>query len=115
MAQVQEDYTNDSNRKTEKVWSERAQKYYYKVKDPSYYRDYFHNHKQDLTCQFCGKVVKCQMYSHVKSLKCQLKQKELEMGKLKLSLEEANQAKQEALEGKGEGTIRIQSQIYCIV
>ena len=67
---------DNPNRKMVKVWSENTQKYYYKARDPNYYKEYFHKTKKDMTCEFCGKTVTCQMYSHLKSKKCIAKRQE---------------------------------------
>ena len=61
---------DEPQRKRLKVWSETRHKYNYKYRDPEYYREYFHKHKKDMTCEYCGKTVTCQMYSHLKSKKC---------------------------------------------
>lgn len=62
---------DNPNRKLVKVWSEARQKYNYKYRDNNYYKEYFHKHKKDMTCEHCGKTVTCQMYSHLRSKKCQ--------------------------------------------
>ncbi len=64
---------DNPNRKTIKVWSEKLQRYYYKARDPNYYNEYFHKNKREMTCDICGKIVTCQMYSHRKSKKCMAK------------------------------------------
>ena len=69
--------------KSIKVWSENLQRYYYKSKDPNYYNDYFHKTKHPMTCEFCGKTITRQMYSHLKSKKCLMKRQELEIDNLK--------------------------------
>ena len=68
-----------------KVWSERLQKYYYKSKNPNYYNEYFQKTKGPRTCEYCGKIVNCQLYSHKKSQKCQTKQQELTIETLQFS------------------------------
>ena len=57
-------------RKTIKVWSDNLQRYYRKSSDPNYYVNYFHKTKHPMTCEFCGRTVNCQMYSHRKSQFC---------------------------------------------
>jgi hypothetical protein len=81
---------DDPMRKALKVWCEKSQSYYYKARDPNYYNEYFHAHKREMSCVYCGKVVTSQMYSHLKSLKCQLVQKKLELEKLKSNGETNN-------------------------
>ena len=76
---------NDT-RKSIKIWSDKMQRYYYKPKDPNYYNDYFHKTKHPMECEICGKIVTCQMYSHLKSNKCKLKQQEKEIEALKEQL-----------------------------
>ena len=78
----------DPNRKSIKVWSDKLQRYYYKSKDPNYYNEYFHKTKHPMTCEICGKTVGCQMYSHLKSKKCQMKRQEMEIEKLRKELAE---------------------------
>ena len=68
-------------RKTIKVWSDNLQRYYRKSSDPNYYNDYFHKTKRPMTCEFCGRTVNCQMYSHRKSQFCIQKRAELERAK----------------------------------
>ena len=68
---------DNPNRKMVKVWSENAQRYYYKARDPNYYKEYFHKNKKEMTCQYCSKTVSCQMCSHLKSKKCMAKRHEL--------------------------------------
>ena len=77
----------EKERKSIKVWSENLQRFYYKSKDPNYYNDYVHKTKHPMTCEFCGKTITCQMYSHLKSKKCIMKRQELEIEKLKQELE----------------------------
>ena len=79
--------TTDKVRKSIKVWSETQQRFYYKSKDPNYYNDYFHKTKHPMTCEFCGKTITCQMYSHLKSKKCLMKRQELEIERLRAELE----------------------------
>ena len=76
----------EKERKYIKVWSENLQRYYYKSKDPNYYNDYFHKTKHPMTCEFCGKTITCQMYSHLKSKKRLMKRQELEIVNLKKEL-----------------------------
>ena len=66
-----------------KIWSDNLGRYFYKSKDPQYYNDYFHKTKKLMTCEFCGKSVTCQMYSHRKSQFCQNARKEKEEAKQK--------------------------------
>ena len=68
-------------RKTIKVWSDDLQRYYRKSSDPNYYNDYFHKTKRLMTCEFRGRSVSCQMYSHRKSQYCIKKRAELEQAK----------------------------------
>lgn len=84
-------FNDNPNRKSIKVWSDTLQRYYYKSKDPEYYNNYFHKTKHPMTCEVCGKTVSCQMYSHLKSNKCQLKRKDMELEKLKKELETIKQ------------------------
>ena len=37
---------DNPNRKMVKVWSENAQRYYYKARDPNYYKEYFHKKQE---------------------------------------------------------------------
>ena len=83
---------DDPNKKSYKVWSDKLQRYYYKSKDPNYYKDYFHKSKKELTCDICGTVVTCQLYSHKKSNKCRVKQNELKIKQLEQALEEFNKS-----------------------
>ena len=78
---------DNPNRRSLKVWSERLGRYYYKSKDPEYYNRYFHAHTGPRTCDICGKVVTCQLYSHKKSQKCQAKKRELEMEAMQQQLD----------------------------
>jgi len=80
--------TENLSRKSVKIWSEKLQRFYYKSANPNYYNDYFHKTKHPMTCEVCGKVVTCQMYSHLKSNMCKLKRQELEIEKLTKQLEE---------------------------
>ena len=80
--------TRNLNRKSVKIWSDKLQRFYYKSANPNYYNDYFHNTKHPMTCEVCGNVVTCQMYSHLKSNKRKLKRQELEIEKLTKQLEE---------------------------
>ena len=77
----------EKERKSIKVWSENLQRYYYKSKNTNYYNEYFQKTKHPMTCGFCGKTIKCQMYSHLKSKKCLMKGQELEIEQLKNELE----------------------------
>ena len=70
MSNVENAAPEEKKRKLIKVWSEEKQKYNYKYPDREYYRKYFHDHKKDMKCVHCGKIVTCQMYSHLKSQKC---------------------------------------------
>ena len=69
---------DNPNRKSLKVWCEKSQRYYHKSRDPNYYKDYFHKTKREMACEYCGRTVTCQMYSHRKSQYCINKRKELE-------------------------------------
>ncbi len=64
-----------------KIWSDNLNRYFYKSKDPQYYNNYFHKTKKLMTCEFCGKSVTCQMYSHRKSQFCINARKEKEEAK----------------------------------
>ena len=75
-----------------KVWSETRQKYNYKYENPEYYREYFHKHKNDMKCEFCGKVVTCQMYSHLKSKKCMMHRMQQEFAQVKEDIVKLHQA-----------------------
>ena len=44
----------DDGRKSIEEWSNRAQAYYYKSKDPNYYNEYFHRTKRDMQCDFAA-------------------------------------------------------------
>ena len=79
-------------RKSIKVWSNRMQAYYYTSKDPNYYNDYLHRNKREMQCEICGKTITCQMYSHLKSKSCKLKQQEKEIESLRAKLENLNLA-----------------------
>ena len=79
--------TTDNSLKSNKVWSENQQRFYYKSKSPNYYNAYFHKTKQLMTCEFCGKAITCQMYSHLKSKKCLMKRQELEIEQLREYIE----------------------------
>ena len=68
-------------RRTIKVWSDNLQRYYRKSSDPNYYNNYFHKTKRLMTCEFCGRSVTCQMYSHRKSKFCIKKRAGLEQAK----------------------------------
>ena len=82
-----ENKQNTETRKSIKIWSDNLQRYYYKSKDPNYYNEYFHKTKHNMTCEICGKTITCQMYSHRKSKKCQMKAQEMEIERLNLELE----------------------------
>ena len=64
------------------------QRFYHKSANPNYYNDYCHKNKHPMTCEVCGKVITCQMYSHLNSNRCKLKRQEIEIEKLTKQLEE---------------------------
>jgi hypothetical protein len=44
-----------------------------KPKNPQYFNEYYHSHKDKVACKFCGTlVVKLRMCRHIKSKSCQL-------------------------------------------
>ena len=45
----------EKERKSIKVWSENLQRFYFKLKNPNYYNDYFHKTKRPMTCGFAVK------------------------------------------------------------
>jgi len=64
----------------------------FKSKEPEYFNEYYHTHKQKVPCKFCGVLVgRMRMCKHVKSKKCQLHQfgcdKDLKMTQL-ITMEE---------------------------
>jgi|LakMenEpi03Aug12_release.lakeMendotaPanAssembly.Ray.scaffolds.fasta_scaffold3840936_1 hypothetical protein len=61
-------------------------KSYYKSADPEYYNNYFKNNKKDITCEICGRVVTCQLYSHKRSRYCLLAKQKIEIEELKKEL-----------------------------
>ena len=47
-----------------------------KPKNPQYFNEYYHAHKDKVACKFCGTLVgKLRMCKHIKSKGCQLVQK----------------------------------------
>ena len=63
-----------------------------KPKNPQYFNEYYHAHKDKVACKFCGALVgKLRMCRHVKSKGCQLVQKGCHMVSRDNSEEESTQ------------------------
>ncbi len=58
------------------------------------YNEYFHKTEHPMTCEFCGKKVTCQMYSHLKSKKCLMNRQELEIEQIRKEIEKLKTTEQ---------------------
>jgi formamidopyrimidine-DNA glycosylase len=61
-----------AERKTTKIWSEKANKYRYVPKDPNYFTTKYREYTREKVCPLCGSIINTQMIRHNKTLKCQL-------------------------------------------
>jgi hypothetical protein len=64
--------TTDSERKTIKIWSEKANKYRYIPKDPNYFTLKYREYTRAKVCPHCGSIINTQMIRHNKTNKCKL-------------------------------------------
>jgi hypothetical protein len=64
--------TTDSERKTTKIWSEKANKYRYVPKDPNYFTSKYREYTRAKVCPHCGSIINTQMIRHNKTNKCKL-------------------------------------------
>jgi formamidopyrimidine-DNA glycosylase len=62
----------DSERKTTKIWSEKANKYRYVPKDPNYFTSKYREYTRAKVCPHCGSIINTQMIRHNKTNKCKL-------------------------------------------
>ncbi len=58
--------------KTLKILSNRTGTHYYQSRDEGYYRDYYHEHKERVTCEYCERQVYAnKLKIHLASVICQ--------------------------------------------
>jgi len=49
--------TDNPQRKSLKIWSNKTNTYYYQSRDAEHYRNYHHERKQRITCEHCGRGI----------------------------------------------------------
>ena len=84
---VRNGYVIDNpKRRTLKIWSNKTQTFYYQSRDADFYRNYYHNTKQRITCEHCNRdIYKAQLSRHQQTAICQ-------NAKLKKEIEELKQS-----------------------
>jgi len=76
---------DDPKRKTVKIFSNKTNTFYYLTRDPDFYRNYYHERKEKMTCEHCGREV----YKH--ALRRHLETKICQNAKMKKQLADLNQ------------------------
>jgi hypothetical protein len=64
--------TTGSEKKTTKIWSEKANKWRYVPKDLNYFTIKYREYTRAKACPLCGSIINTQMIRHNKTNKCQL-------------------------------------------
>ena len=77
---------DDPKRKTVKIFSNKANTYYYLTRDPDFYRNYYHERKVKMNCEQCGReIYKHGLPRHLETRLCQNERMNKELTELKQS------------------------------
>ena len=98
-------YDEEGNviRKYHKIWLPEENKYLYRIKDNTYFSDYYWKHKEILTCDFCGKTyIRSLRTKHFKAVGCMKAQNILKLQKEKEGESEEKEKESEEKEKESE-------------
>ena len=77
--------------KSQKVWSENTNKFFYRA-PKEYYREFYHKNKTERICPHCNAVINSQFSHHLQGKKCtairQMKELEARVVELEVKVEE---------------------------